>query len=149
MRAVVQRVHECTVRVDGRVVGSIGEGVLVYLGVAKDDDDRDVTYTAKKVAGLRIFDDEEGIPNRSVLEVGGGTLVVSQFTLYGDTRKGRRPSYNRAGNPEAARSLYQAFLEALSQEGVSVAAGVFQAHMDVASVNDGPFTILLDSRREF
>lgn len=149
MRAVVQRVHECSVRVEGRVVGSIGEGLLVYLGVAKDDGDRDVAYAAKKVAGLRIFDDEEGTPNRSVLDVAGSALVVSQFTLYGDTRKGRRPSYNRAGNPEEARSLYQAFLDALSAEGVPVATGVFQAHMDVASVNDGPFTILVDSRREF
>ncbi len=149
MRAVVQRVRECRVSVDGADVGAIGRGVLVYLGIAGDDADGDATYTARKVAGLRIFDDDAGIPNRSVLEVGGSALVVSQFTLYGDTRKGRRPSYNRAAGPEAAQRLYEHFVGVLQEEGVPTATGVFQAHMDVWSVNDGPFTILIDSGKEF
>lgn len=149
MRAVVQRVRECRVTVDGAVVGAVDRGVLVYLGIAGDDGDDDVGYTARKVAGLRIFDDDAGVPNRSVREAGGSALVVSQFTLYGDTRKGRRPSYNRAAPPGPAQEIYERFVAVLEEEGVPTATGTFQAHMDVWSVNDGPFTILIDSRKEF
>ncbi|MFP4483512.1 MAG: D-aminoacyl-tRNA deacylase [Spirochaetaceae bacterium] len=149
MRAVVQRVRECRVTVDGAVVGSIDTGALVYLGISADDGDGDISYTARKIAGLRIFDNDAGVPNRSLLDVGGSALVVSQFTLYGDTRKGRRPSYNRAAPPEAAERVYGGFVTALEEEGVPTATGAFQAHMAVWSVNDGPFTILIDSRKEF
>jgi D-tyrosyl-tRNA(Tyr) deacylase len=135
--------------VDGAVVGAIDRGVLVYLGIAADDGDEDISYTARKVAGLRIFDDDAGVPNRSVREAGGSALVVSQFTLYGDTRKGRRPSYNRAAPPGPAQNIYERFVALLEEEGVPTATGTFQAHMDVWSVNDGPFTILIDSRKEF
>jgi len=137
------------VRVGGLTVGEIGAGLLVYLGVGKDDGEEDLAAMADKVANLRIFPDGQGKMNRSVLDEGGAVLVVSQFTLYGDARKGRRPSYSSAAPPEAARALYARFLELLSARGLVVQAGVFQEIMEVDSVNDGPVTILLDTARSF
>jgi D-tyrosyl-tRNA(Tyr) deacylase len=145
MRAVVQRVREARVEVDGKVVGGIGRGLLVLVGVAREDTPRDAEYLAEKIAGLRIFPDQEGKMNRSVQEAGGAVLVVSQFTLYGDTRKGRRPSFDRAAPPEQARSLYEYFVQALRQKGLEVETGVFQAMMQVHLVNEGPVTILCES----
>ena len=149
MRAVVQRVKEARVTVDGEAVGGIGPGLLVYLGVGDQDGDADLGYLAEKVAGLRIFEDEAGLMNRSVVEAGGQVLVVSQFTLYGDCRKGRRPSFVRAARPEAAEPIYERFVARLRETGLAVATGRFAAMMDVASVGDGPVTILLDSGKEF
>ena len=145
MRAVVQRVGEARVEVEGRVVGAIGRGLLVLVGIAREDTPRDAEYLAEKIAGLRIFPDEEGKMNRSVREVGGAILVVSQFTLYGDTRKGRRPSFDRAAPPEQARSLYEYFVEALRAKGLEVETGIFQAMMQVHLVNEGPVTLLCES----
>ncbi len=145
MRAVVQRVREARVEVNGVVTGSIGRGLLVLLGVAREDTPRDADYLAEKIAGLRIFPDEEGKMNRSVRDVGGALLVVSQFTLYGDTRKGRRPSFDRAAPPEQARALYERFVQALRAGGLPVETGVFQAMMQVHLINDGPVTIICDS----
>ena len=147
MRMVVQRVSEARVEVEGKVTGSIGKGMLVLLAVAREDTERDAEFLAEKTAGLRIFPDEEGKMNRSVLEAGGGVLVVSQFTLYGDVRKGRRPSFDEAAPPDLARRLYEYYVEALRGKGVSVETGVFQAMMKVYLVNDGPVTILCDSPR--
>lgn len=149
MRAVVQRVSSASVTVDGEVVGRIGQGMCVLLGVASDDTDTDVAYTANKIVGLRIFHDEGGKMNRSLTEAGGAMLVVSQFTLYGDCRKGRRPSFIAAAPPERADELYQAFVAAVRGQGIHVETGRFQAMMDVALVNDGPVTLLIDSRKEF
>ena len=149
MRAVVQRVSEASVAVEGSVVGSIGRGLMVLLGVGREDGDRDAAYLAEKVVHLRIFADDEGLMNRSVLDVGGRLLVVSQFTLYGDCRRGRRPGYSDAAPPEEAERLYRAFVDAARQHGVTVAEGVFRAMMDVRLVNEGPVTILLDSHKLF
>lgn len=149
MRAVVQRVAEARVEVDGQVVGAIGRGLLVLLGVGEGDGAEDLAYLADKIAGLRIFEDEQGKMNLSVTEVGGAVLVVSQFTLYGDCRKGRRPSFTPAAAPETANRLYEEFVQRLRIAGLEVATGVFQAHMGVHLLNDGPVTLLLDSRREF
>jgi len=149
MRAVVQRVSRASVEVDSTIVGDIGAGVLVLLGVASSDTPNDAEYLAEKVANLRIFPDSEGKMNRSVAEAGGSALVVSQFTLYGDARKGRRPSYSDAAPPEKANELYQYFVERLKATGLRVATGTFQAMMQVSLVNDGPVTILLDSGRAF
>jgi len=149
MRAVVQRVSRASVEVDSTIVGDIGAGVLVLLGVASSDTPNDAEYLAEKVANLRIFPDSEGKMNRSVAEAGGSALVVSQFTLYGDVRKGRRPSYSDAAPPEKANELYQYFVERLKATGLRVATGTFQAMMQVSLVNDGPVTILLDSGRAF
>ena len=149
MRAVVQRVSSASVRVDGAVVGEIGRGLLVLLGVARDDTADDASTIAAKVAGLRIFDDAAGKMNLAVADAGGGVLVVSQFTLLGDCRGGRRPSYIDAAAPDAANTLYEAVVAALRATGLTVATGVFRAHMDVALVNDGPVTLLLDSRKAF
>ncbi len=149
MRTVVQRVKFASVTIDGERVSEIGKGLLIFLGVAQEDATSDVDYLANKVANLRIFEDDEGRMNRSLLETGGEALVVSQFTLYGDCRKGRRPSFIAAAQPEQADALYQAFMEALARLGVSVKAGVFQAMMDVELINDGPVTILLDSSKLF
>ena len=149
MRAVVQRVREAAVRVDGQVVGRIGEGLLVYLGVGDGDTADDLAYTAEKIRHLRIFQDEEGKMNRSVEEVGGQILVVSQFTLYGDVRRGRRPSYTAAALPGPARDLYERFIRVLSELGFHVESGRFAASMEVESFNRGPVTILVDSRRLF
>lgn len=149
MRATVQRVHEASVTVDGRVVGSVEQGLLVYAGVAADDAEGDVQYIAEKIAGLRIFNDADGKMNRCVSEVGGGVLVVSAFTLQADARKGRRPSFDAAAGPDLALALYEQLCETLSGMGLKVAQGVFRAHMEVSSINDGPICVLLDSRRVF
>ncbi|MGE0376285.1 MAG: D-aminoacyl-tRNA deacylase [Planctomycetaceae bacterium] len=149
MRAVVQRVSSASVTVDGEVVGRIGQGMCVLLGVAADDTDADVAYLANKIVGLRIFHDDEGKMNRSLAEIGGAMLVVSQFTLYGDCRKGRRPSFIAAAGPERADELYQAFVAAVRGQGIPVETGRFQAMMDVALDNDGPVTLLVDSRKMF
>ncbi len=149
MRAVVQRVSEAEVRVEGAVVARIGPGLAVLLGVGRDDGEDDADSLAQKVLTLRVFPDEQGQMNRSVAEMGGGLLVVSQFTLYGDARRGRRPSYVEAARPELAERLYERFLEQLRPSGLPIASGVFRAMMDVALVNQGPVTILLDSRKAF
>ena len=149
MRACVQRVTEAAVTVDGAVCGRIGVGLVVLLGVAADDTADDVQYMAEKIVELRIFGDDEGKMNRSLAEVGGAMLVVSQFTLLGDARKGRRPSYVAAAPPELAEALYEEFVSAVRSRGIEVATGKFRAHMDVSLVNDGPVTLLLDSRKVF
>ena len=145
MKAVLQRVKNATVSVDGRVVGQIEQGLLVYLGVAEGDTKEDAAYLAEKALFLRIFDDSAGIMNRSVQEAGGSVLVVSQFTLLADTRKGRRPSYSHAASPEAARILYQQFIQEIRSRGLICEEGVFQALMEVEYTNDGPVTIILES----
>src|SRR5512136_1145014 len=147
MRAVVQRVSRGAVRVDGAATGEVGRGLVVLLGVAAGDGDEDARWMADKVAQLRIFEDAEGKMNRSVEDVAGGVLVVSQFTLLGDARKGNRPSFVEAAPPEAANALYERVCARLRERGLPVGTGVFRAHMDVELVNDGPVTILLDSRR--
>ena len=149
MRAVLQRVRRASVTVDGRIVGTIGHGLLVLLGVGRDDTGRDAEYVAAKIRDLRLFADAGGRMNRSVAEAGGAVLVVSQFTLFGDCRRGRRPSYSGAAPPERAKELYEALLERLRLHGLPVQAGEFQALMDVELVNDGPVTVLLDSGRDF
>jgi D-tyrosyl-tRNA(Tyr) deacylase len=149
MRAVIQRVSEASVRVDGGVVGRIGPGLLVLLGVGRDDTENDADYLAEKTLNLRIFPDEAGQMNRSVTEVGGGILVVSQFTLYGDARRGRRPGYSAAADPGDANRLYERFVARLRPSGLPVATGVFRAMMEVALVNQGPVTLLLDSKKAF
>jgi D-tyrosyl-tRNA(Tyr) deacylase len=149
VRAVVQRVSEACVRVEGRAVGAIGPGLLVLLGVGQGDREADADSLADKVVNLRIFPDHAGLMNRSVLDTGGAVLVVSQFTLYGDCRRGRRPGYSDAAVPEEAERLYRYFVGRLAGSGLTVAEGVFRAMMDVALVNQGPVTLLLDSLRQF
>ena len=149
MRVVIQRVKSASVTVEGKVISEIHKGLLVFLGVAQEDTPTDVDYMANKIANLRIFEDDEGLMNLSILDVAGEALVVSQFTLYGDCRKGRRPSFIAAARPEKADPLYQAFMDEISRLGVSVKAGVFQAMMEVELINDGPVTILLDSNKLF
>ncbi|WP_322488794.1 D-aminoacyl-tRNA deacylase [Chloroflexus sp.] len=145
MRAVIQRVSEASVTVDGSVVGTIGRGLLILLGVNQTDTIDDVDLLAEKIAHLRIFGDHEGKFNLSLLDVGGAALVVSQFTLYADTRKGRRPSFTTAARPEIAAPLVDAFADALRARAIPVATGVFGAMMQVALINDGPVTIVMDS----
>jgi D-aminoacyl-tRNA deacylase len=145
MRALVQRVSEATVRVGDEVAGEIQRGLLVLVGVTHADTDTQAAWLAGKVAGLRVFEDADGKLNRSVVEAGGGVLVVSQFTLYGDCRKGRRPSFDAAARPDHARVLYERFVTELRALGVPVATGVFQAHMQVALVNDGPVTLMIEA----
>ncbi|MBX6313002.1 MAG: D-tyrosyl-tRNA(Tyr) deacylase [Isosphaeraceae bacterium] len=149
MRAVLQRVTRASVEVEGTIVGQIGLGWLVLLGVAKGDGDADVAWMAEKVVGLRAFEDDAGKMNRSVAEVGGGVLVVSQFTLLGDCRKGRRPGFDAAAEPAEAERLYLRFAGAVAAAGIPVATGTFRAHMKVELLNDGPVTFLLDSRKTF
>ena len=149
MRAVVQRVRRAAVTVDSREVGAIGRGLLVLLGVGRDDTDRDVAYIAGRIRDLRLFPDAAGRMNLPLGAVGGAVLVVSQFTLLGDCRRGRRPSYVAAAPPERARALYGAVVDWLRQDGVAVQTGEFQAMMDVELVNDGPVTVLLDSGHAF
>lgn len=149
MRAVLQRVVRAEVTVDGRIVGQIGRGLVVLLGVAQDDTTEDARYLADKTIQLRIFDDAQGKMNLALTEVGGALLVVSQFTLLGDCRKGRRPSFLQAAPPEVAEPLYEAFVAAAGAQGVPVATGVFRAMMQLSLVNDGPVTLLLDSRKQF
>jgi D-aminoacyl-tRNA deacylase len=147
LRAVIQRVTRARVTVDSRVAGEILTGMLILLGVGRDDTPESALYLAEKIANLRIFADEAGKMNRSLAEAGGSALVVSQFTLYGDTRGGRRPSYIKAAPPDDANRLYEEFVRCLRSFGVPVETGVFQAHMEVELVNDGPVTILLDSEK--
>src|SRR3981189_1826128 len=149
MRAVVQRVSRARVTVESRVTGEVGTGLMVLLGVGRDDTAQTAATMAEKVANLRIFEDNQGKMNRSLLDVQGGALVVSQFTLYGDARGQRRPSFISAAPPEQAKALYEEFCEALRNLGVSVATGIFQAMMSVELVNEGPVTILLDSEKTF
>jgi D-tyrosyl-tRNA(Tyr) deacylase len=149
MRAVVQRVSEARVRVDGQVVGEIARGLLVLLGVSGQDTAADVTYIASKIRGLRIFPDEQGKMNRSVEDIRGAVLLVSQFTLYGDARGGRRPSFIQAAPPDKAKALYEEAIRELRGAGVPVETGVFQADMQVELINDGPITLLLDSSKQF
>lgn len=146
MRAVLQRVSRASVAVDGAIVGAIGQGLLVLLGVGKGDTEADAEALARKVVELRVFQDDAGKMNLSLKDTGGSLLVVSQFTLYGDTRKGRRPSFDLAAPPEQARSLYEHFVETARALGVEVATGVFQAMMSVSLVNEGPVTFLVESR---
>ncbi len=148
MRAVVQRVKESRVEVRCRTVGAIGPGLLVFLGVGQDDSEKDCDYLANKIAHLRIFPDADGLMNLSLMDTGGAALVVSQFTLWGDCRKGRRPSFAKAAGPEVAKNLYNYFIGLFKGMGLQVAAGVFQEMMDVYLVNDGPVTLLLDSVKE-
>lgn len=148
MRAVLQRVKEARVRVDGEVVGEVGAGLLVLLGCGEGDGEEDLRYVLEKMIHLRIFPDDEGRMNLSLLDVGGALLVVSQFTLYADTRRGRRPSFVDAMKPDAAEALYERFVEEARARGVQVETGVFGAMMDVELVNHGPVTILLESPRE-
>ena len=147
MRAVVQRVSRARVIVEGKVTGEIGTGLVVLLGVGREDNSAATSYLAEKVANLRIFEDDQGKMNRSLLETRGSALVVSQFTLYGDARGQRRPSFLRAAPPEQAKALYDEFVEALRGQGVKVETGVFQAMMSVELVNEGPVTILMDSEK--
>jgi len=146
VRAVIQRVSEASVIVDERIVGEIQRGFMVLLGVAESDTQEDVIWIAGKIAGLRVFEDSAGKMNLALADVGGSVLLVSQFTLYGDCRKGRRPSFVEAARPEKANLLYQSVVAELKGLGVPVETGTFQAHMDVRLVNDGPVTLLLDSR---
>ena len=149
MRAVLQRVKSARVIASGREVGKIGLGLLVFLGVSHEDSHRDADYLAEKSIHLRIFEDEEGKMNLSLMETGGALLVVPQFTLLADCRKGRRPSFVAAAHPEKARELYGYFVEQVEKKGIPVATGEFQAVMEVSLVNHGPVTVLLDSRRVF
>jgi len=149
MRAVVQRVKGARVEVGGRTAGEIGPGLLVFLGIGEEDSEKDGDYLANKVAHLRIFSDERDLMNLSLIETGGAALVVSQFTLWGDCRKGRRPSFTRAARPEKARELYRCFVGLLRGKGLQVATGEFQEMMDVHLVNDGPVTLLIDSSKLF
>jgi len=149
MRAVVQRVSRAQVTVNDWMAGEIGLGLLVLLGVGRDDGESDVTYMAEKIAGLRIFEDQHGKMNRSVLDVGGSVLAVSQFTLYGDVRRGKRPSFDDAAPPQTARRLYELFVERIRAAGLRCETGRFQEMMQVELVNEGPVTILLDSRKAF
>ena len=149
MRCVVQRVSSSSVTVNGTVSGQIDAGLMVLIGVSVDDTEADLKYMAEKVPNLRIFDDENGVMNRSVLDVGGSILAVSQFTLYGDARGGRRPSYIRAAKPDKADALYEQLIARWREKGIHVETGIFRTDMQVALVNDGPVTILLDSEKTF
>lgn len=149
MRAVVQKVSSSKVTVEGQVIGQINQGLMVLLGVTYDDTSKDVDYMVDKVTNLRIFEDEGGKMNLSLKDIDGEVLVVSQFTLYGDARRGRRPSFSNAARPEVANPLYEEFVEKIKKQGINVGTGKFGAHMMVDLTNDGPVTILLESRREF
>ncbi len=149
MRVVVQRVLEASVTVGGEVVGQIGRGLLLYLAVKDGDGPADTDYLVDKIVGLRIFEDESGKMNRSLKEAGGSLLIVSQFTLYGDCRRGRRPSFSMAASPEAANRLYRSFVDSCRQQRIRVQTGVFRETMSVRSTNDGPVTFLLDSAKSF
>ena len=149
MRAVIQRVSNASVSVAGRVIGEIGPGLLILLGVSRSDAESDADYLAEKIAGLRIFEDSEGKMNLSVTDAGGAVLAVSQFTLCGDVRRGKRPSFDDAARPERARELYEYFVAQMRSRGLRCETGQFQAMMSVSLVNEGPVTILLDSTKLF
>jgi len=149
MRAVVQRVSRSSVTVDGNIIGEIGLGLLVLIGVSVSDGEADADYLAEKIAGLRIFEDESGKMNRSVIDVGGAVLAISQFTLYGDVRRGKRPSFDAAARPDHARELYDYFVAQIRRLNLACETGQFQAMMSVSLVNEGPVTILLDSSKLF
>jgi len=149
MRAVVQRVKEAKVEIDGSVVGEISKGLLIFLGVGENDTEKECQYMANKIINLRIFPDENDLMNLSLMDINGAALVVSQFTLWGDCRKGRRPSFIEAARPEKANYLYEHFISLVREKNVAVATGKFQEMMDVYLVNDGPVTILIDSSKTF
>jgi len=149
MRAVVQRVKEARVDIAGETAGAIDNGLLIFLGIGEEDSEKDAEYLADKIANLRIFSDENDLMNLSLLDTGGSALVVSQFTLWGDCRKGRRPSFAKAARPERAKELYEYYIELLKQRDLKVATGRFQEMMDVHIVNDGPVTLLIDSAKTF
>ncbi len=149
MRVVVQRVSDCCITVNGSSIGSIKFGLLVYICIEKSDTQTDVVYIVRKVLGLRVFEDAEGKMNCSIKEVDGEFMVISQFTLCGDTRKGNRPSYNNSANPETAKYFYDIFINLLKKHGCSVQTGKFQTYMKVQYINDGPVTILIDSKKTF
>ena len=149
MRAVVQLVSQAEVKVKNQLIGKIGRGIVVLLGVGKNDTEKDVSWLADKIIHLRIFADAAGKMNLSLKDIAGEILVVSQFTLYGDCRKGRRPSYSKAAEPEKANNLYEAFINSIRQNNITVASGRFQAMMEVSLTNDGPVTLLLDSTKGF
>lgn len=147
MRAVVQRVLRSRVESEGREISRIGKGLLVFLGIGKDDDSADIIYLADKIVGLRVFEDDEGKMNLSVVEVGGEVLLVSQFTLYGNCHKGRRPSFSEAASPELAHSLYEQLSCRIEEKGIKCGRGRFQARMKIEILNDGPVTLILDSKK--
>lgn len=149
MRAVVQRVSSAEVRVDDKMVGRVGKGLLVYLGVGKEDTVYDIEYMTEKVSGLRIFEDENGKMNLSVKDIEGEILAISQFTLYGDVRKGKRPSFSDSAAPDKGEELYNQFISRIQGIGIRIDKGIFGAHMMVDYINDGPVTILLDSKKQF
>ncbi|MEE9517692.1 MAG: D-aminoacyl-tRNA deacylase [Candidatus Adiutricales bacterium] len=149
MRAVIQRVSRGSVLVDGEEIGAIGSGLVILLGVHRDDNTEDGKYLARKIVNLRIFSDENGKMNRSLLDVSGQALIVSQFTLWGDTRKGRRPSFIKAAEPDQAEKLYQNFVSEMNRQNITTATGEFGAMMELALINEGPVTLILDSRKEF
>ncbi|MGE9294861.1 MAG: D-aminoacyl-tRNA deacylase [Puniceicoccales bacterium] len=151
MRLVIQRVTRAACRVDGEVTGAIEAGLLVFIGVGREDDSTDAAWLARKVAGLRVFEDEEGRMNRSLRDIGGGVLAISQFTLYGNLKKGSRPSFNRSADPEPAKALFEEFKALLGAElGAPVASGIFAADMKIEAHNDGPITLIIDSKaRDF
>ena len=147
MRAILQRVTNAEVKVDGEIIGSIGKGILIFLGVSDDDTEKDLQYIADKMINLRIFEDENGKMNLSVHDIQGELLIVSQFTLYGDCRKGRRPSFDKAGKPDFANEMYEKFIKYCSDSGLKTEHGEFGADMKVSLLNDGPVTIMLDSTK--
>ena len=149
MRAVIQRVKQASVAVDDQLVGSINKGLLLFLGIHRQDGEKELTWMVDKVINLRIFEDSDRKMNLSLNDIGGEILIVSQFTLYGDCRKGRRPGYSEAAAPEQAQELYEKFIETVQQKGLITASGTFQAMMDVTLVNDGPVTLLIDSAKTF
>lgn len=149
MRAIIQRVSQANVKIKGKLVGEIGKGLLVLLGVGKEDTEEDIEYLIKKILNLRIFGDEKGKMNVSLLDIEGELLIVSQFTLYGDVRKGRRPSFTDSASPDKAKKMYEQFIKKCIEQNIDVETGEFGAEMDVSLINDGPVTILLDSKKNF
>lgn len=149
MRAVVQRVKKSSCTVDKKIVGKIDKGLLLLLGIGQDDNEKDLDYLVEKVLGLRIFSDEDGKMNLSLEDIGGQILIISQFTLYGDVRKGKRPSFSKSSSPELGEKYYNQFIEKVRDRDIKVETGIFGAHMDIELINDGPVTILLDSKKIF